>query len=109
RVDPQACNRSTIETLIKAGAFDSLGAKRAQLMAALDRAMQAGASVLADRRCGQKGLFDEVEEDVDVASSDLPDIPEWEDKQRLTSEKEVLGFYLTSHPLAEFESVLKTF
>ncbi len=109
RVDPQACNRAAIETLIKAGAFDSLGAKRAQLMAALDRAMQAGASVLADRRSGQKGLFDEVEEEPDAVASDLPDIPEWEDKQRLTSEKEVLGFYLTSHPLAEFESVLKTF
>ena len=48
---------SRIETLIKAGAFDSLGARRSQLLAALDRAMQSGAAVLADRRSGQKSLF----------------------------------------------------
>ena len=54
RVDPTACNRATIETLIKAGAFDSLGARRAQLMAVIDRAMQCGAAAIADRRSGQK-------------------------------------------------------
>ena len=56
RVDPQACGRAAIETLMKAGAFDSLGAKRSQLMAAIDRAMQSGAAVLADRQSGQRGL-----------------------------------------------------
>ena len=55
RVDPQSCNRATIEALVKAGAFDSLGAKRAQLMAAIDRAMQSGAAAAADRRSGQRG------------------------------------------------------
>ena len=109
RVDPQSCNRSTIETLVKAGAFDAFGAGRASLMAGIDRAMQSGASVLADKRSGQKGLFDEVDEEEQSATADLPAVPEFEEKERLTMEKEVLGFYLSSHPLAEFEQPLRTY
>ncbi len=110
RVDPQACNRSTIETLVKAGALDSLGARRAQLAAAIDRAMQSGAAVLADRRSGQRGLFDDAEEDeAETTTTALPDLPEYDEKERLAMEKEVLGFYLSSHPLAEHEQTLRTF
>ena len=109
RVDPQQCNRATIETLVKAGAFDGFGVGRASLMAGIERAMQSGASALADRKSGQKGLFDEVEEDTTSASADLPDVPEYEEKERLGMEKEVLGFYLSSHPLAEFEQPLRTY
>jgi DNA polymerase-3 subunit alpha len=110
RVDPQACNRSTVETLVKAGAFDSLGARRAALLQTIDRAIQSGAAVLADRRRGQIGLFDDVDDDAPTdANTNLPDVPELDEKQRLTLEKEVLGFYLSSHPLAEFEETLRTF
>jgi DNA polymerase-3 subunit alpha len=110
RVDPQACGRSTIETLIKAGALDSLGGHRSQLMAAIDRAMQSGAAVLADRRSGQRGLFQDGDEDSSApAAAALPLLPELGDKERLAMEKEVLGFYLSSHPLAEHEATLHTF
>jgi DNA polymerase-3 subunit alpha len=110
RLDPQACGRAVIETLIKAGAFDSLGAKRSQLMAVIDRAMQSGAAVLADRRSGQRGLFmDADDEPAAAATSALPDIPEFDEKERLSMEKEVLGFYLSSHPLAEHEATLRTY
>lgn len=109
RVDPQACNRATIESLVKAGAFDSLGAKRAQLMAAIERAIQSGAAAAADRRSGQRGLFGEEEETTSAASTALPNVPEFTEKERLAMEKEVLGFYLTSHPLAEYESILRTY
>jgi DNA polymerase-3 subunit alpha len=110
RVDPQVCGRATIETLVKAGAFDSLGPRRSQLMSAIDRAMQSGAAVLADRRSGQRGLFQDVEPDAPTpAGVALPDLPELGEKERLAMEKEVLGFYLTSHPLAEFEGILRTF
>ena len=110
RVDPSSCNRSAIETLIKAGALDSLGAKRAQQLAVIDRALQSGASALKDRRSGQKGLFDMADEEDSAAdSAALPDIEELEEKELLTMEKEVLGFYLTSHPLAEFEALLRTY
>jgi DNA polymerase-3 subunit alpha len=110
RVDPQACGRATIETLVKAGALDSLGARRSQLMSAVDRAMQCGAAVLADRRSGQRGLFEADGDEASSASSTaLPDLPEFGEKERLAMEKEVLGFYLTSHPLAEHEATLRTY
>ncbi|MCA9247225.1 MAG: DNA polymerase III subunit alpha [Planctomycetales bacterium] len=109
RVDPQSCNRSTIETLVKAGAFDSFGCKRSQLLAAVERAMQSGANALKDRRSGQKGLFEDEPEDDGPATVTLPDIPELDEKEKLAAEKEVLGFYLSSHPLAEHEQTLGTF
>jgi DNA polymerase-3 subunit alpha len=111
RVDPSLCNRSTIESLIKAGAFDSSGARRAQLVAVLDRAMQTGAALLADRKSGQKGLFDDADSDETPAAraQSLPDLPEWDEKEKLAAEKEVLGFYLTSHPLAEHQETLATY
>ncbi len=109
RVDAKLVNRSTIETLIKAGAFDSMGARRSQLAAVLDRAIQSGATALADRRRGQANMFDELDDDDQVAEVALPDIPEWDERQRMSSEKEVLGYYLSSHPLAEHEKALAAF
>jgi DNA polymerase-3 subunit alpha len=113
RVDPAVCGRSTLETLVKAGAFDSLGAHRAQLFHAIERAVRAGQTAAADRRSGQRGLFDELEDEADESLEDvsagLPDVAPWEEKEMLAYEKEVLGFYLSSHPLAEYIDVLKTF
>jgi DNA polymerase-3 subunit alpha len=109
RVDPALCNRATIESLIKAGAFDFTGARRAQLAAVLDRAMQTGAALLADRKSGQKGLFDEVDEGPVTRVQSLPELPEWDEREKLAFEKEVLGFYLTSHPLAEHAETLATY
>ena len=106
RVDPAACNRSAIETLIKAGAFDNLGGHRAQWTAVVDRALQSGASALADKRSGQKSLFgDDEEEEAEITVS-LPDVPEWDEREKLIYEKEVLGFYLSSHPLEQYEENL---
>jgi len=110
RVDPGTVNRSTLETLIKAGAFDSLGARRSQLFAVMDRAIQSGASAAADRRSGQMGLFgDDEDETPEAANANLPDVPEWEERDKLAKEKEVLGFYLSSHPLAEHQQTLATY
>ncbi len=109
RVDASACNRATIETLIKAGTMDAFAPRRSQLLAVLERAMQSGASALADRRRGQKSLFGELEEEEAKATVPLPDVPELPERERLTLEKEVLGFYRTSHPLAEFEQELSQF
>ncbi|MCH8044778.1 MAG: DNA polymerase III subunit alpha [Planctomycetes bacterium] len=111
RIEPASCNRAAIETLIKAGAFDSLGARRAQLAAVVDRALQSGASVAKDRKSGQKGLFDDVEDEEDAQdpAADLPDVPEHEEREKLAMEKEVLGFYLSSHPLAQHAGRLSLF
>ena len=103
RVDAAACNRSTIETLIKAGAFDSFGARRAQLMAVIDRAMQAGAAALADRRSGQKSLFGEMEDEEEVESRRLCRMSRnWTSGNGWSSKRKSSGFYLSSHPLAEY-------
>ncbi len=110
RIGSQGCSRATIEALIKAGAFDSTGGHRAQQMAVLDRALQSGVAAAADRRSGQKGLFEAFDEDEqETAAQDLPNIPPFEEKDQLNMEKEVLGYYLTSHPLAEHESLLRTY
>ncbi len=112
RVDPSDCNRATIETLIKAGAFDSMGARRAQLMSAVEKAVQAGASALADKRSGQMNFFDEIEEASPTDSGNtenLPDVPEFPEKTKLSMEKEVLGMYLSAHPMAEFQTQLSSF
>jgi DNA polymerase-3 subunit alpha len=110
RLDPGSITRGAVESLIKAGAMDSFGARRAQLFMAIDRAFQSGAAAAVDRRSGQKGLFDDAEDEKEAAAPvTLPDVPEWEERDRLAKEKEVLGFYLTSHPLAEFLPTLRTF
>jgi DNA polymerase-3 subunit alpha len=110
RLDSGTVNRTTLETLTKAGAFDSLGARRAQLLAAVDRAMQSGAAAAADRRSGQLGLFgDQQDQSEQPGTADLPDVPEWDRREKLAKEKEVLGFYLSSHPLAEHREKLSTY
>jgi DNA polymerase-3 subunit alpha len=110
RLDPGAVNRTAIESLVKAGAFDSLSGRRSQWFAVIDRALQGGASAASDRRSGQKGLFDSDEEEpAATVARDLPDLPEWDQRDRLAKEKEVLGFYLSSHPLAEHQQTLAAY
>jgi len=111
RIDPSAANRGAIESLVKAGAFDTVGGHRAQLMAGIDRALQSGAAALADRRSGQRGLFDDgdVSDNATTAQTNLPDVAKWGQREELGTEKEVLGFYLSSHPLAEHAEILRTY
>jgi DNA polymerase-3 subunit alpha len=109
RVDATQCGRATIETLIKSGAMDCFGARRSQMMAVVEKALQGGASKLKDRKSGQMSLFDDFEEVVEDAPITLPDIPEFPEKEMLAMEKEVLGYYLTAHPLSAYEKILKAF
>jgi DNA polymerase-3 subunit alpha len=109
RLPPAQCSRSTIESLIKSGALDSLHPNRAAALAALDKALAAGAAVQADRRSGQKSLFEDMQPEQGGATHLLPDVPDLEPRRRLAGEKEVLGFYWSSHPLAEHEDQLKRF
>jgi DNA polymerase-3 subunit alpha len=109
RVDASGASRSTIETLIKAGAFDSFKAKRSQLAAVIDRAVQSGQSLAADRKSGQKSLFGGEDTPAAKPSATLPGMDEWPDRERAQKEKEVLGFYLTSHPLDEHKAMLKRY
>ncbi len=105
RIDPRKVNRRVIESLIKAGAFDSLGLKRSQYMAILDQAMDQAQAAQRDRMSGQISLFSVVD-DQEVAKVKRippPDIPEWDTREKLAFEKETVGFYITGHPLADYE------
>ncbi len=112
RVESNKCSRSSLESLIKAGAMDCFGGHRAQLLATLDRAIQAGASAQADKKSGQMNLFGTPDTSAAAAEPEKIDMPltnEWEEREKLVYEKEVLGYYLTSHPLAEYADRLTKF
>jgi DNA polymerase-3 subunit alpha len=101
RLDLQLVNRRVVESLIKAGAFDSIGRARAQLMAALDGALEAGQRHQRERDEGQVSMFDLLGAAAPLVEPDAvePAVAEWEPEERLLHEKEVLGFYLSGHPL----------
>lgn len=109
RIDSKLVSKSLLENLIKAGAMDSLGGRRAQLVAALPNAFSAGAVTRGARDAGQGLLFGNDDESPEDVQQSLPDEPEWPDKEKLAYEKALLGVYLSSHPLTEHESKLRLF
>jgi DNA polymerase-3 subunit alpha len=102
RVDLGAVNRRMIESFIRAGAMDSLSGTRAQLTAAIDSAMENGMRASRDRESGQSGLFAALIEEQPSAHHTLPNVPDWTPQDKLTGEKEMLGFYVTGHPLDQY-------
>ncbi len=112
RVDPKVLTKSALEILIKAGALDSLGPNRAQHLAAVERAVQSASAKQRDKARGQKSLFGDDSGEEEGAEDDalmLPELPDWTHAQKLVAEREVLGFYLTSHPLTEHAEKLARF
>ncbi len=100
-VDLSSVNRRVIESLIKAGAMDSLEGTRSQKFAIIEAAMEAGQRAWKDRESGQVGLFFTTV-DEPVPEPPLPDLPEWPSREKLAGEKEMIGFYVTGHPLDEY-------
>ena len=109
RVDHRHVTKRTLESLIKCGAMDSLGAKRAQLMAATDRCMDAAQQSQKDRANGQISLFDLGGDSpvMEKTAEPLPDVPEFPAREMLALEKELLGLYISGHPLKEYEDMLR--
>ncbi|KMY66390.1 DNA polymerase III subunit alpha [Desulfocarbo indianensis] len=109
RVDLRKVNRRVIESLIKCGAFDSTGARRAQLMAVLDEALETGQRLGRDREAGQGSIFDLMGDGGAQAGqpAQLPALPEWGEHDKLAYEKEALGFYITGHPLSAYQDDIK--
>jgi DNA polymerase-3 subunit alpha len=100
RVDLGSLNRRMIESLIKAGAMDSLAPKRSQLFAVIDGCIENGQRTQRDRLSGQTGLFAADSDAADTpVELPLPSLPDWTDAEKLAGEKEMLGFYVTGHPL----------
>ena len=110
KVDLRVMNRRVMESLIKAGAMDEFG-NRAQVMAILDKATERAQKTQRDAEMGQHGLFGVFADDAQMNgdSEKLPNLPEWDEHQRLASEKEVLGFFITGHPLEKYADKLQDF
>ncbi|NTV28588.1 MAG: DNA polymerase III subunit alpha [Candidatus Omnitrophica bacterium] len=111
RVDLRTNNRKVIESLVKCGAFDSLGAKRSQMMAVLEQALNTGTKRQQEEEVGQMSFFSMGESTGGFSrqAENYPDMKEWPQPQLLSFEKELLGFYLSGHPLDRYKVEIKTF
>src|SRR5213080_1670779 len=106
-VDLRLLNKRVLESLIKSGAMDALGS-RSQLMAVVDKAIDRAQKAQRDAESGQHGLFGVFNDDSPAANQPekLPDVPEWDEFQRLAAEKEILGFFITGHPMEKYAGKL---
>jgi DNA polymerase-3 subunit alpha len=122
QIDLRLCNKRVLESLVAAGACDSLGGHRKQLIEALEPALAEAQLLQAEREAGQGSLFGEVAKDGKDAKDGsefgqahlpavpvLPDIPAWTEAERLAKEKEVLGFFISGHPLERFRNEVELF
>jgi DNA polymerase-3 subunit alpha len=107
KIDLRLLNKRVIESLVKAGALDSFG-RRAQLLAAVDKMMERAQKTQRDLEAGQAGLFGIFSAPAgDAKHDDLPNVPDMEESQRLAAEKEVLGFFVSGHPLDKYAEKLR--
>ena len=108
RVDSSAINKRAIESLIMAGAFDTLGdGHRAQYLSGLDRALKAAQSAQSDIAKGQMSLFSGDDDADSQIQFELEELEEMNYDEKLDNEKEMLGFYLSGHPLEQYEDLLE--
>lgn len=109
RVDPASVNKRVLEALIRCGAMDSFGLHRARLFTNIDLAFSRAAEKMREKASGQSNLFDMLGA-ADAGSADpnqLPDCPQWTEKENLFAERELLGIYMTGHPLTRYRRIIK--
>jgi DNA polymerase-3 subunit alpha len=128
RIDLRLCNKRVLESLVAAGACDTLDGHRKQLIEALDAALAEAQLLQAEREAGQGSLFGDggsggngsrsgstgagsadSADSAPSAPSDYPDLPAWTEAERLAKEKEVLGFFISGHPLERFREEVELF
>ncbi|HVD33578.1 MAG TPA: DNA polymerase III subunit alpha, partial [Gemmatimonadales bacterium] len=116
QIDLRLCNKRVLESLVAAGACDSLSGHRKQLIEALEPALAEAQLLQAEREAGQGSLFGEggngkdgKDEKGSEGSAALPDLPAWTEAERLAKEKEVLGFFISGHPLERFRDEVELF
>lgn len=107
RLDARTVNRKILESLVKCGAFDGFGQTRAQLFAGIESTMAVAAGVQRDRANGQVSLFDDLDLPEVGAVGTGPEVPPWPRAEMLGYEKELLGFYVSGHPLDEYAGSLE--
>ncbi len=109
RVDGHSLNRKLLEALIKSGACDGFGQTRATLFAQIERTLARAASVISDRQRGQSSLFGALGEKREPMPEAVTGLAEWPQHDLLAHEKELLGFYVTGHPLTPFAEILEKY
>ena len=114
RMGGQNVNKKVVESLVKSGAFDFTHMSRARLFSGIEFAIQRAAAELKDQQAGQTSLFDMLEAPEEntakaVSSETLPEVPPWPSSEMLAAEKELLGFYISGHPLTEHAWLLERF
>lgn len=109
RVDSSAVNKRVLEALIKCGAMDTFGMHRARLFNNIDFAMTRASEKQKEKASGQSNLFDMLSaEEAGSANRDhLPDCPAWHEKENLAYERDLLGIYMTGHPLTRYRQIIK--
>src|SRR5262252_6617467 len=108
RLDSKSVNRKILENLIRAGAFDFTGNDRAELFAQIDQTLATGASAQRDRRTGQVSLFGELElAPARKENGNAAQVTPWTLGEKLGYEKELLGFYVTGHPLNAYRDLIE--
>ncbi|MFV1994335.1 MAG: DNA polymerase III subunit alpha [Verrucomicrobiales bacterium] len=110
RLDSKSVNRKILESLIRGGAFDFSGEARASMDARLEQVLASAVVAHRDRKSGQASFFDSMEVDQGAAVGERAgagSVPEWSQQERLAGEKELLGFYVTGHPLDAFRSIVE--
>jgi DNA polymerase-3 subunit alpha len=108
RIDLRLANKRVIESLIAAGALDSVGVDRARLAAGLEEALREAQVLQQEKESGQASLFGEGSV-AKPREGALPEVPPWSEAERLTKEKEVLGFFISGHPLERFRAEVEVF
>ena len=108
-VDSRLLNKRVVESLVRAGALDGLGAHRAQMFAAIDRSMERAQKLLKAKESGQHGLFGGGGAAVAPPPEILPDADEWPEHELLSAEYATLGFYISGHPLDKYAGRLADF
>lgn len=105
-IDTRLLNKRVLESLIKSGAMDSLGSRRSQMFAVIDRAMEKAQRRQREKTSGQHGLFGGASAAPEPADEPLPDLEEWPEHETLSAEFATVGFYISGHPLSKFGSKL---
>ncbi len=107
-INSRLVNKKVLESLIQVGAMDTLEGNRAQKMAVLERAMALGQSAQQLAEMGQTSIFGDKETQ-SYGYPTLPDIPEWSQSEKLRLEKELVGIYISGHPLLKYQDEIKAF
>jgi DNA polymerase-3 subunit alpha len=108
-VDMGVVNKGALESLIKSGALDSLHSNRAALMTGMDIIIDTAKFLQKDKKSGQGNLFGGGADSAEEEILNLPDVPNWPENIKLSSEKEMLGLYISGHPLARYEAEIRQY